>query len=156
MFRFIASGLLVVVSLLALFASVADWLDLAPRAGAVLSLRLVLAGLVAWRLALGTWLLEAMGLIAIFLLIRGRGGAWWLDGVVAGCLAWIFRGPMLVITIVVATGQPQGPWWRMSLAWLMIYVCCGIALTILAARSGLAKRGDPQPAYASAESGRVD
>lgn len=156
MLRFIASGLLVVISLLALFASAADWLDLAPRTGAVLSLRLITAGLVAWRLAVGTWLLEAIGLMALFLLIRGRCGAWWLDGVVAGCLAWIFRGPLLVITIVVATGQPQAPWWRMSVAWLMIYVCCGIALTILAARGGLVGRGVSRTPGRSPESARVD
>lgn len=134
MFRFVAFGLFLVVVLLALFAVVADGLDWVPRSGAVLSLQLVAAGEVPWRLAAGSWVLEAGGLLALFLLLQGRTGHWLLDGVVTGWLAWIFRGPLLVITIVVATGERQLPWWHLAVGWWVLYTVCGTVLAILARR----------------------
>ena len=80
----------------------------------------------------GTWILEAFGLIALFLLIEGRTGSRWLDGLLAGWIAWIFRGPLLVVTLVVATGWPQGPWFRLALGWWVLYSICGLTLAQLA------------------------
>lgn len=145
MIRFVAFGLFVVVLLLALFSVAAEALDIAPKSGAVLSPRLVAANLVPWRLVAGTWVLEAGGLIALFLFVQGRCGAWFLDGAVAGWLAWIFRGPLLVITIVVATGQPQSPWWRLAIGWWAAYTLCGIALAFLA-RNLASRRRRQMPA----------
>lgn len=142
MFRFVAYGLFLVVLLLALFATAVEVFDLVPRSGSVLSLRLVADGGVPWRLAAGTWVLEAGGLIALFLLIQGRCGVWLADGVVAGWLAWIFRGPLLVITIVVATGQPQLPWWRLALGWWLVYTISGLLLAVLARRLVVPRTGE--------------
>jgi len=135
--RFFAIGLFFVTLMLALFASGVDALGLVPHDGAVLAPRLIGEGIVGWRLGVGTWLLEACGLVALFLLAQGRCLAWWLDGVIAGCLAWIFRGPLLVVTIVIAAGQPQAPWWRLAFGWLLLYVACGLVLAILARHSSM-------------------
>jgi hypothetical protein len=90
----------------------------------------------AWALA-GAWLLEAIGLTGLFLLVQGRSGAWWLDGLLTGAIAWIFRGPLLVLTIASLTRLPRQPWWGHALSWLALYPLCGLMLAALARRSGL-------------------
>ncbi len=74
--------------------------------------RLGAAQLPAW-VMLATWALEAVGLAALFLMIHGRGGRL-LAGLLAGWIAWVFRGPLLVVTVAGLAGLPPGPWW----AWL--------------------------------------
>lgn len=90
----------------------------------------------AWARA-GTWLLEALALTGLFLLVQGRSGAWWLDGLLTGAIAWIFRGPLLVLTVAALTRLPRQPWWGHALSWLALYPLCGLALAVLARRSGL-------------------
>ncbi len=108
------------------------------------------------RLVLGTWLLEAFGLVALYLLIEGRSRLWWFDGLMAGWVAWIFRGPVLVITVVMAAGQPRAPWLQVTLGWWVLYTICGLALAILARwRSGLpADRPPAAPAALPPEGAR--
>lgn len=91
----------------------------------------------AGEFVLGGWLLEAVALTALFLLIQGRGGVWWLDGVLTAWLAWIFRGPVLVLTVAEALDQGPDPWWGMSLRWLLLYTLCGLFLAFLARRLGV-------------------
>ena len=76
-------------------------------------------------------MLEAVALTALFLLVQAR-EVWWLDGLLAGCLAWVFRGPLLVVTLVAAAGVRPGPWWTLSLYWLILYALCGLLLGALA------------------------
>lgn len=90
---------------------------------------------------LGTWLLEALGLAALFLILQGRTQTMYLDGLLAGWIAWVFRGPLLVLTVVAVTGQPPSPWWALALRWLAAYTLCGLLLALLAQRLGL----DPEP-----------
>ncbi len=123
--------------LLALFGFAVELLDFEPRRGSVIRLALFEQPRVPGQLVLGTWLVESAGLIALFLLARGRFGRWWLDGLVAGWIGWIFRGPLLVITIVVAVRQPQDPWWTLAFGWWVLYSVCGLSLAFLARRSGL-------------------
>lgn len=125
------------VLLLALFGFAVELLDFEPRRGSVIRLALFEQPQVPGQLVIGTWLVESAGLIALFLLTRGRFGAWWLDGLVAGWLGWIFRGPLLVITLVVAARQPQEPWWTLAFGWWALYSVCGLSLALLARRSGL-------------------
>lgn len=125
------------VLLLALFGFAVELLDAEPRSGSVIRLALFEQPAVPGTLVLGTWLVEASGLIALFLLTQGRFGTWWLDGLVAGWVAWIFRGPLLVVTIVVAARQPQDPWWSLAFGWWVLYSVCGLSLAVLARRSGL-------------------
>ena len=137
------------VLLLALFGFAVELLDAEPRSGSVIRLALFEQPRVPGQLVLGTWLVESSGLIALFLLTQGRFATWWLDGLVAGWVAWIFRGPLLVITIVVAARQPQDPWWTLAFGWWVLYSVCGLCLAILARRSGLEPWLRPQGASAS-------
>ncbi|MCZ6725721.1 MAG: hypothetical protein O7A98_00015 [Acidobacteria bacterium] len=86
---------------------------------------------------LGGWLLEAMALTALFLLIQGRGGSWWLDGLLTAGLAWIFRGPVLVLQVAEVLGGSSGRWWQLSQQWLLIYALCGLLLAFLARQLGV-------------------
>jgi hypothetical protein len=70
--------------------------------------------------------------MALFLVTQGRAGSWWLDGLLAGWLAWVFRGPLLVLTVTVAAHQSQEAWWRIVFGWWVLYSCCGLALAALA------------------------
>ena len=136
--RFIAYAVPLLILLLALFGFTVELLDAEPRKGSVIRLALFEQPRVPGQLVIGTWLVEASGLIALFLLAQGRFGTWWLDGLVAGWVAWVFRGPLLVITIVVAARQAQDPWWKLAFGWWVLYSVCGLSLAILARRSGLA------------------
>lgn len=152
--RFVILALPLLLLILALFGALVGVADLEPRTGAVARLAVFDdTATVAPRVVIGTWLMEAAGLVALFLLAQGRCGAWWLDGLVAGWLAWVFRGPLLVITIVIATGQPQGPWWALAFGWWWLYGACGLALAILARRGRRVDRpaaaGPPVPAPAA-------
>jgi len=86
---------------------------------------------------LGGWLLEAVALCALFLLVQGRGGAWWLDGLLAAWIAWIFRGPVLVLAVAEHLGGGRDPWWGLTLRWLAIYSLAGLFLALLARRLGV-------------------
>lgn len=134
MLRFLLVALALLLIVLALFALAMDALDLTPN-GSRVDFR---QGRLPRRVAVGTWALEALGLTALFLLVRGRLGPWWLDGLAAGWIAWVFRGPLLVLTAVAATGTDQSAWWSMALAWLLLYSVCGLILGAVARRVGLA------------------
>lgn len=144
MIRFITYALPLLLLLLATFGFVVDVLDLSPRSGAVMKLAVLEQPQVPAPVVLGTWMMEACGLLALFLVTQGRCGAWWLDGLVAGSLAWIFRGPLLVMTIVVAVRQPQDPWWDIALGWWILYSICGLSLALLAKKSGVVFEADPE------------
>jgi len=90
---------------------------------------------------LGIWLLEATGLTALFLILQGRTASSWLDGLLTAWTAWIFRGPLLVLTVVPITRQSSDSWWSMALSWLALYTLCGVVLALLAKRARL----DPEP-----------
>ncbi len=137
MFRFIVYAVPLLILLLALFGFTVELLDVEPRSGSVIRLALFEQPKLPGQLVIGTWLVEVSGLIALFLLAQGRFAAWWLDGLVAGWVAWIFRGPLLVITIVIAARQPQDPWWKLAFGWWVLYSVCGLSLAVLARRSGL-------------------
>lgn len=153
MFRFVTHALPLLMLLLAAFGVAVDLLDLEPRSGSVLRLGFFDGARVPATVVLSAWLMESCGLLALFLIAQGRCGAWWLDGLVAGWLAWIFRGPLLVLTIVVATRQPQDPWWTLALGWWMLYTCCGLVLALLARRSELSPPGPPAGALPDTEDG---
>lgn len=137
MIRFIVYAVPLLLLQLALFGFAVELLDVEPRRGSVIRLALFEQPAVAGKLVLGTWLVESSGLIALFLLAQGRFGKWWLDGLVAGWVGWLFRGPLLVITIVIAARQPQDPWWTLAFGWWVLYSVCGLSLALLARSSEL-------------------
>ena len=88
-------------------------------------------------LLLGGWLLESLGLTALFLLIQGRSGSALLDGLATGWVAWIFRGPVLVLTLERWSRLPRDPWWPLAQRWLVLYTICGLTLAFVAHRTDL-------------------
>ncbi len=87
---------------------------------------------------LGTWMLEAIALTALFLLIHGEVGrpkdpdnSPVVTGVLAAWIAWVFRGALLVLSLA-AAGQATTIWWRRALGWWAIYTVCGVVLGALA------------------------
>lgn len=141
MLRFVSLALPLLMLMLAVFGFVAGAIDLEPRHGSVLRMALLEQPLVPGQVVLTAWLMEACGLLALYLMAQGRCGAWWLDGLVAGSLGWVFRGPVFVLTVVFAARQPQEPWWRLAFAWWILYAACGLSLSILARRQGLVGKG---------------
>lgn len=130
-FLLFALPLLVLTMALFQFAQEAFGLDpnpalLSPVTGVILP---------GW-VTLGTWCLEALALTALFLLIQGHGRTW-ASGLMAGWIAWVFRGPLLVVTVVGLGGLPAGPWWSLVLSWWVLYTLCGLLLGGLAAASRL-------------------
>lgn len=132
--RFLFFSLPLLVLTMALFQLVREATGLGPDPAA-LSLSGA-APLPAW-VALGTWILEAVGLAALFLLVHGRGGWRFTAGLLTGWIAWIFRGPLLVVTVVALAGLPPGPWWSLAFSWWVLYTLCGLLLGGVAALVGL-------------------
>ena len=87
--------------------------------------------------ALATWGLESIGLAALFLMIQGRGGSRLVSGLLAGWIAWVFRGPLLVVTVVSLAGLAPGPWWALVFSWWVLYTICGLLLGLVAVSAGL-------------------
>jgi hypothetical protein len=81
---------------------------------------------------LGLWVLEAIGLVALFLLVRERGLGRWAAGLAASSTAWIFRGPVLALTAAGASRLPAGSWSTLVLAWLGLYSVCGLLMAAVA------------------------
>jgi hypothetical protein len=94
------------------------------------------AQLPGW-VALATWGLESIGLAALFLMIQGRGGSRLVSGLLAGWIAWVFRGPLLVVTVVSLAGLAPGPWWALVFSWWVLYTICGLLLGVVAVSAGL-------------------
>lgn len=86
---------------------------------------------------LATWVLESIGLAALFLMIQGRGGSRLASGLLAGWIAWVFRGPLLVVTVVSLAGLAPGPWWVLVFSWWVLYTVCGLLLGVVAVSAGL-------------------
>jgi len=135
--RFLLFALPLLVLAMALFNFALEAFGLAPDPA--LLARLGGAGshdLPGW-VVLGTWCLEALGLSALFLLIHGRQGQEILYGLLTGWIAWVFRGPLLVVAVVGLGGVKPGPWWSMTFSWFVLYSLCGLLLGALAQIAGL-------------------
>ena len=82
----------------------------------------------------GTWLLEAVALTALFLLVAGRTSARLLDGLFTSLCAWLFRGPVFVLTAASIFRSRVDDLWHAALTWLALYVLCGLLLAWLGRR----------------------
>jgi hypothetical protein len=132
--RFLAISLPLLLLTMGLFRFALDLLRLAPDPAA-----LSRSGIPALPAAvtLATWVLEAIGLAALYLLIQGRGASRWIVGLLTGWIAWIFRGPLLVVTVVGLAGLPPGPWWGLAFSWWVLYTLCGLMLGLAASTARL-------------------
>jgi hypothetical protein len=134
LFRFLVVTVSILVALMALSAFVMEVFDWGPSMRELSRFGIQRAEPLAPHLRLGGWLLEAVALVALFLLIQGRGGYLWLDGLMAAWIGWIFRGPILVMTIASFTRLPRDPWWPLTLRWLAVYSLCGLTMAVAARR----------------------
>jgi hypothetical protein len=151
--RFVIYAIPLLFLLLALFGFAVDLLDLVPGDPGAAAASQLTVPVNHSRLVFSIWLVEAFGLVALFLLLEGRCGTWWLDGLVTGWVAWIFRGPLLVVTMVVVAGGRQEVWWRLAFGWWVLYSLCGLSLAILARRLDRAAAGRQTPVPASSGEG---
>jgi len=131
--RFLVFALPLLILTMAVFRFALEALGMAPDPAALS--RTTVPQLPAW-VMLATWALEAVGLTALFLMIHGRGGRW-LAGLLTGWIAWVFRGPLLVVSVAGLAGLPPGPWWSMAFSWWVLYTLCGLLLGGVAAASSL-------------------
>ncbi len=81
---------------------------------------------------LATWALEALSLSALFLLVHGRGWGW-VSGLLTGWIAWVFRGPLLVLAVAGYSSLSPGPWWSLAFRWWILYSVCGVLLGLVSA-----------------------
>lgn len=81
---------------------------------------------------LGRWLLEATGLVALYVLVHERGLGRWLSGLAACWTAWLFRGPVLMLTVGGSSRLSSAGWWRLLAAWLALYTVCALAMALVA------------------------
>jgi hypothetical protein len=131
--RFLVLALPLLLVLFALFHLGLEVAGYEPELGPLVGWRAGSYGLPGgWVLA--TWALEALGLAALYLLIVGPGAPRFASGLLAGWIAWVFRGPLLVITAVGYGGMAHAPWWRLSLRWLLLYTLAGALLGALGGR----------------------
>lgn len=141
--RFLAFALPLLVLTMALFQLILEALGQGVSLGRLSEG--VVSALPGW-VILGSWCLEALGLCCIYLLVgTGGSGPYW-NGLMAGWIAWIFRGPLLVISVATLAGLPPGPWWSLTFRWWLLYTLCGLLLGLAARVADLS----PAPAPAAA------
>jgi hypothetical protein len=121
--------LLLVFGLYAFGAESFFGLEVAPAVGPGRALAVLLTA--------GGWLLEAVALTALFLLVYGRSASGFLDGLFTALCAWTFRGPVLVLAAAPVAVGAAHTLWRNALAWLGLYLLCGLVLGLLARLTGL-------------------
>lgn len=92
---------------------------------------------------LALWGLETVGLVALFALVRERTWNRWLAGLAAAWGAWIFRGPVLYLTVAGTAGAGRTDWDSLLFAWLVIYTVCGVAMATVAAGARPAEPARP-------------
>ncbi|HSM50532.1 MAG TPA: hypothetical protein VLA75_03950, partial [Thermoanaerobaculia bacterium] len=103
--RFLLLAFLVLLLGLGLAPFAVSALGLAPSS-APLAWAGVAAGRLPGPLQVGAWALDALALLVLVLLFRGRGGGWFFEGLAAGLLAWVFRGPLTMLSVVALAQLP--------------------------------------------------
>ncbi len=130
--RFVLLAIPLALLVLALAAVAADGFGYAPDLGPLEARGLARPGGLPPAVAWAALLFEAVALVALFLLIEGRSGSWWLDGLATGLAAWLFRGPLLVLTLAALTRLPTEPFWQMARAALVAEPAAALAVAALA------------------------
>jgi hypothetical protein len=130
--RFLVFAIPLLLLAMAGFTFGLETLDLAPDTSALAPWGLGRSAAPPASLTLVAWLVEAVALAALFLLVQGRGGRWWIDGALTGALAWVFRGPLLVSTISTLTLLPRQPFAEWARGALVLDLLCGLLLAGLA------------------------
>ena len=132
--RFLIFALPLLILTMGLFHFLLEMLRQAPDP-AVLS-RSGVASLPGW-VVLATWILEAVGLAALYLLILGRGGSRWAAGLLAGVDRLGLPRPAAGGDRGRARRPPPRPWWALAFSWWILYTLCGLVLGAAASASRL-------------------
>ncbi len=85
---------------------------------------------------LGLWVLEGLGLVALFALVRERHLNRWAAGLAAAWTAWVFRGPVLALTVAGASTLSAHAWWTLVIGWFGLYTVCGLLMAAVAGPEG--------------------
>lgn len=93
---------------------------------------------------LATWALEALALSTLFVLVHGRGWGG-VSGLLTGWIAWVFRGPLLVVTVAGHAGLSPAPWWALAFRWWVLYSLCGLLLGVIASLTHLGQEVEAPP-----------
>lgn len=136
--RFLLLALPLVLLLIALFNLGVEVFGMASEMGPMVGWKPGRAG-VPGAFVLGAWALEALALTALFVLVDGRGGWTLTNGLAAAWMAWVFRGPLLVLTAA-GFGPGAGDWWPLVWRWFVLYTAAGLALALAARVAGLRRR----------------
>jgi len=130
--RFLLFAFTSLLVLIALFNLGVEVVGQAPDLGPLVGWHSGRAGLPGG-FVLGSWALEALALTALFVLVDSGRRSPWLNGLLSGWVAWVFRGPLLVLAAVGFGHLAGGPWWRLSVRWFVLYTLAGLLLGLVAA-----------------------
>jgi hypothetical protein len=142
--RFLLFAFTSLLLLIALFNLGVELVGAAPDLGPMIGWREGRPGLPG-AFVLASWALESLALTALFVLVDGDPRSRWLSGLLTGWMAWVFRGPLLVLAAAGFGRLAAGPWWRLSLRWFLLYTLAGLLLALVA-RLTAGPEADAQPA----------
>lgn len=131
-FRFVVLALLAALLLFAVAEVAAR--ALAPESAESLARSGLAPGALPTPLRLGAWMLDAVALTVLVLLLSGRAGRWWFEGLAAGLLAWVYRGPLATLSTLAVVRLPKEPFWAAARVELVVLPLVGLVLGGLAAR----------------------
>jgi len=137
--RFVLLALPLLLLLIALFNLGVEVLGLAADTGPLVGWKPGRAG-VPGAYVVGAWALEALALTALFLLVDARGGWPLTNALAAAWIAWVFRGPLLVLTAA-GFGPRAAGWWPLAWRWFVLYTAAGLTLAVAARIAGLHRPG---------------
>jgi hypothetical protein len=130
--RFLALALPVAVLVLALVSFTGAALGVGPDLGPLAQRGVARPHGLPQPAAALALVFEATALLAFYLLVEGRTGSGVVDGLVAGLAAWLFRGPLLVLTVAHLTRLPTAPFWQVARLELIALPLAGAAIGALA------------------------
>ena len=65
---------------------------------------------------------------------------WVLDGLTVGLVAWLFRGPLLVLGVASLTRIPVTPFWQLARGALVLDLVAGLVLAAFARAALVSER----------------
>jgi len=133
--RFVLLAVPLAVLVLALSTFVADTAGFGPDLAPLEARGLAAAGGLPRGVGVAALAFEGVALAALYLLIEGRFGRWWVDGLAAGLAAWLFRGPILVLAAAALLRVPTAPLWEAARVALFADPAATLAVAALARTS---------------------
>lgn len=132
MLRFVALALPLALLVLTLGGAAIAAFDLGPDLAPLAARGVARPDGAPARVEVAARILEAGGLVALTLLLAGRTARWWLDGLACGLVAWLFRGPLLVLAVAALTRLPTAPFAELVRGALALDLAAALALAALA------------------------